>query len=106
MTVRVFLVALAGLLAGYMFLGRGFAHIGVRPIFVGEVVLVVGLIATAYAMVRLRLRPAPSRIVWLLLGFMLLGLARTVPYLGTYGVDALRDAVLWGYAVFDLMIYV
>ena len=55
LTVRVFLVALAGLLAGYMFLGRGFAHVGMRPIFVGEVVLVLGLVATAYAIVRLRL---------------------------------------------------
>ena len=106
LTVRVLLVALAVLLAGYMFLGRGFAHLGMRPIFVGEVVLVLGLIATTFAIVRLRLRPVPSRIVWLLLAFMVLGVARTVPYLGVNGVDALRDAVLWGYAVFALMIYV
>ena len=79
LTVRVFLVALAGVLAGYMFLGRGFAHVGMRPIFVGEVVLVLGLLATGYAIVRLRLRPAPSPIVWLLLAFMVLGAARTVP---------------------------
>jgi len=106
LTVRVFLVALAGLLAGYMFLGRGFAHVGMRPVFVGEVVLFLGLLCTGIAVVRLRLRFAPSRIVWLLLGFMLLGAARTVPYLGVNGVDALRDGVLWGYAVFALMIYV
>ena len=44
--------------------------------------------------------------MWLLLAFMVLGAARTVPYLGEYGVDALRDAVLWGYAFFALFIYV
>lgn len=106
LTVRVFLVTLAVLLAGYMFLGRGFARLGMRPLYIGEVVLILGLVATAYAVARLRLRPAPSRITWLLLAFMLLGVARTVPYLGSYGVDALRDAVLWGYGIFALMIYV
>ena len=104
--VRAFLVALAALLVGYMFLGRGFAHLGRPPIYVGEFVLLVGLVATTVAFVRLRLPLRFSPVVWLLLGFMVLGLARTVPYLGLYGVDALRDAVLWGYAAFALMIYV
>jgi O-antigen ligase/polysaccharide polymerase Wzy-like membrane protein len=104
--VRVFLVALAGLLVGYMFLGRGFAHVGRPPIYIGEIVLVIGVICTGVALIKLRLRPAPSRIVWLLLAFMALGAARTIPYLGVYGVDALRDAVLWGYAVFALMMFV
>jgi O-antigen ligase/polysaccharide polymerase Wzy-like membrane protein/carbohydrate binding protein with CBM4/9 domain len=102
----MFLLALVALLLGYMFLGRGFAHLGLPPIYVGEVVLIVGLVATGAALIRLRLRFHLSLVVWVLLGFMVLGLARTVPYLGTYGVDALRDAVLWGYAVFALMIYV
>ncbi|MEP7081434.1 MAG: hypothetical protein ABI841_00505 [Chloroflexota bacterium] len=104
--VWLFFVALAILLAGYMFLGRGFAHLGMPPIYVGEVVLLIGLIATAIAWVRLRLRPRLSLVVWLLIGFMVLGLARTLPYVGMYGVDALRDAVLWGYVVFALIIYV
>ena len=106
LTVRVFLVSFAVVLAGYMFLGRGFAHLGQPPVYVGEVVLVLGLIATGVAFVRLRLRPVPSRIVWLLLAFMLLGMARTVPYLGVYGFDALRDGVIWGYALFALIVYV
>ena len=106
LSVRIFLIALAGLLAGYMFMGRGFAHVGVPPLYVGEVVLFIGLIATAYAFVRLKLRLHLSPIVWLLLAFMVWGLARTAPYLGQYGTDALRDAVLWGYATFALIIYV
>jgi hypothetical protein len=94
--VRVFIGALIVLLAGYMFMGRGFAHIGVGFIYVGEVVLAIGLVATAYAVLRLGLRPFRSVIVGLLVVFMLVGLVRTIPYIGVYGADALRDAVLWG----------
>ncbi|HYN70700.1 MAG TPA: O-antigen ligase family protein [Candidatus Eisenbacteria bacterium] len=103
--VRVFIGALIALLAGYMFMGRGFAHIGVGPIFLGEVVLAIGLVATAYAVVRLGLRPFRSIVVGLLVLFMVVGLVRTIPYIGVYGTDALRDAVLWGYAFFALFIY-
>lgn len=101
-----FLLLLSALLTGYMFLGRGFAHVGRAPIYVGEVVLFVGLIVTPVAFARLRHRPRLLPLVWLLIGFMVLGMWRTVPYLGIYGVDALRDAVLWGYGVFALMVYV
>jgi hypothetical protein len=104
--VRLFLGALVALLVGYMFMGRGFAHVGLPPIYVGEVVLLLGLLATAAAIVRLRLRVAPSRLLWLLLAFMALGVARTIPYLPTYGFDALRDAILWGYAFFALFMFV
>ena len=100
------LLLLSALLTGYMFLGRGFAHVGRAPIYVGEVVLFVGLIVTPVAFARLRHRPRLLPLVWLLIGFMVLGMWRTVPYLGIYGVDALRDAVLWGYGVFALMVYV
>lgn len=106
LAVRVFVVALVALLAGYMFLGRGFAHLGMPPLYLGEVVLGVGLLATAFAVVRLRLRLARSWIAVLLVLFMVLGFARTVPYLEIYGIDAFRDAVLWGYGVFALLIFV
>jgi hypothetical protein len=89
-----------------MFLGRGFAHLGLPPLYLGEVVLGIGLVATALANIRLRLPLARSWIAVLLVLFMVLGFARTVPYLATYGVDALRDAVLWGYGVFALFIFV
>ena len=103
--VSVFVVALATLLVGYMFMGRGFAHVGVPPIYVGEVVLLIGLVATAYAFRRSKVHAQSLPVVWLLLGFIVLGFARTVPYLGVHGFDALRDAVLWGYALFAVMIY-
>lgn len=103
---RVFLLCLGVLLLGYMFLGRGFAHIGVRPLYVGEVVLGIGLVCTTIVLVRTWPPRRPSVVVWLLLAFMVLGALRTIPYLPQYGVDALRDAVLWGYAIFALMLYV
>ena len=40
----------------------------------------------------------------LLLLFMIWGAIRTIPFLDTYGVDALRDAVLWGYGLFALIV--
>lgn len=91
-----FLGLLAVLLLGYAFLGRGLAHVGTGSLYVGEAVLVVGLLALVLALPRLRLGVLHG----LLAIYMLWGLARTVPYLGAYGLDALRDAVTWGYALF------
>ena len=102
--VRFFLLTLGVLLTGYTFLGRGFAHLGVPPVYLGEFVLALGLVATAAVALRSRLQIARSWLVVLLVAFMVLGLIRTVPYIPTYGADALRDATLWGYGVFALII--
>ena len=40
----------------------------------------------------------------LLVGFIALGAARTIPYIGEYGIDVLRDAVSWGYALFAIAV--
>ncbi len=69
------------MLAGYAFLGRGFAHLGVPPLYLGEFVLALGLVATAWAAVRSRLQISRSSLVVVLVAFMVLGLIRTVPYL-------------------------
>ncbi|TMD61170.1 MAG: O-antigen ligase family protein [Chloroflexi bacterium] len=93
----LFLAALSVLLAGYGFFGRSFAYLGIAPIYVGELVLGLGVLAT----IRL------ARRTWhglelLVIVFMLWGAARTLPYISTYGIDALRDGVLWGYGGFAL----
>jgi O-antigen ligase/polysaccharide polymerase Wzy-like membrane protein len=98
--VPVFQVCLAAILAGYAFLGRGVAHLGVPPLYVGEAVLGIGLIAIAVSVDRARWRPAHVAI----LAFAAWGAIRTIPYIGTYGIDALRDAVTWGYAVFAIAV--
>ncbi len=34
----------------------------------------------------------------------MLGLARTIPYVGQHGIDALRDATVWGYGAFAIAV--
>ena len=98
--VPLFQVSLVTILVGYSFLGRGVAHLGVPPIYMGEVVLGIGLIAILVSIDRSRLRIVHVAI----LAFAAWGAIRTVPYIGTYGIDALRDAVTWGYAVFAVAV--
>src|SRR5438270_907932 len=96
----VFLVVMAGLLIGYAFFGRTFAYLGVPPFYVGEAVLGLGLLSLIPAGRRLEV----GKLEWLVIAFAVFGAVRTAPYLGTYGIDALRDAVVWGYALFAFAI--
>lgn len=93
----LFLGALGVLLLGYAFFGRGFAYLGVAPIYVGEMVLALAVLVTIRTAARRWLK-----LELLVVAFMIWGLARTVPYIATDGIDALRDGVLWGYAIFAL----
>ena len=97
-----FLAALAVLLLGYATLGRGFASLGVGPLYVGEMTLLLGLgfLLATRRTVLLR----TIKLLWPVLPFMAWGALRTLPFVGTYGIDALRDAVLWGYALFAFAI--
>jgi O-antigen ligase len=97
---RVFLGAATVLLIGYAFFGRAFAYVGVAPLYLGELILPVALLA----LLRGRRLGTIQPIHVFLLAFMLLGALRTVPYLGTYGIDALRDAVTWGYGAYALAV--
>jgi hypothetical protein len=105
LVIRIFALALAAILAGYMFMGRGFAHIGIGPVYIGELVLLLGVLAACAFLVRRGIQIRWGWTVSFLVLFMILGAARTIPYLGTYGLDALRDGALWGYATFALVIY-
>ena len=99
---RLFLITLGALLTGYAFLGRGFAYLRAPPVFVGEVVLGFGLFALAVGGgLGSALR---SPVGWLLVLFALDGALRTGPYLREYGLTALRDAAIWGYGAFALMV--
>jgi O-Antigen ligase len=91
-------------LLGYALMGRGFAYLGVAPLFVGEMAL--GLCLAALL---LRGRPAllgKSPLLYLLLLNMIVGLSATLPFVGRYGIDAVRDAVLWVYGLFSLCVAV
>jgi hypothetical protein len=99
---RLFLAGLGILLLGYAFLGRGFAYLGVPPIFVGEITLAFGILAATLSgglagVFR-------SRLAWLLVAFSIWGAFRTFPFVPTYGAEALRDAAMWGYGAFALIV--
>jgi hypothetical protein len=96
------LVAWGAMLFGYALCGKGFAYAGYPPIFVGEIVLTLGVF-TAILFGRGR-ELFDSPLAWLVLCFAAWGLCRTLPYLSEYRADALRDAVLWGYGAFALLV--
>ena len=100
--VDMALGTIAVLLIGYAFLGRGFAYFGVPPLFIGELGLVLGLVAL---LVGPRHGPVqPTQIA--LAAFAMWGALQTFPYLPTYGVDALRDGVAWAYGLFAIVVSV
>jgi hypothetical protein len=90
------------LLTGYALFSKGFAYLGFHSIFVGEIVLSACLLLFIT-------RPSfslfsTSRIVWLIGAFWVLCLMQTIPYLGKYGLDSLRDGVIYGYSLFALLV--
>ncbi|MCA9133649.1 MAG: O-antigen ligase family protein [Planctomycetales bacterium] len=94
--------ALCLLLLGYALFGKGFAYLGISSLFVGEMVLLWGLMRFfqrgnwRYVLI--------SSLVWPLLALALWGTATTLPYLKTYGLDSIRDAMIWGYAAFAALV--
>jgi O-Antigen ligase len=97
-------------LVGYSLMGRGFSYIGVPPLFIGEISLVFGFVSillnqsvryfikTAFPTV-LKLLPAK-----LLVLFMAWGLICTIPHVPRYGIDSIRDAAIWYYGFYALII--
>jgi O-antigen ligase/polysaccharide polymerase Wzy-like membrane protein len=97
-----FLLMLAVVLAGYALDGRAFAYLGLPPIFVGEMTLLAGMFTLLSTPHWPRMFRTTQALV--LLPFMLWGLLRTAPFVAEYQIDALRDAVLWGYSIFAFYI--
>ena len=99
---RAFSVWLGVCLVGYAFMGKGFAYLGWRPVYIGEVTLFFGLAVAVYSG-RYR-RWAREPFLWSL-GVLGVWVAfRTLPFLGSYGVDAVRDAMIWGYGLFAAVV--
>jgi len=103
--VCAWLALLGVTLYAYVAFGKGFAYLGVGSIYIGELLLTGGLVLL---LINPRLQAALLRANLILLLLFVLCLwcaARTVPYLGTYGMLALRDGALWGYAAFAVVLY-
>jgi O-antigen ligase/polysaccharide polymerase Wzy-like membrane protein len=96
-------IALLGvLLLGYALMGKGFAYLGFPPLYVGEMAFLGGIIVfvrTGAGIAAVATLPAV-----LLLALMALVLARTLPFLGMYGFNALRDSVIVVYGGFAFII--
>jgi hypothetical protein len=93
---------LGPMLGGYLLLDRAFAylHLPGTPLFVGELVLGVGVLgavmSTRHFVVPIRDEP----ILAVLVAFTVWGVIRTLPGIATYQLDAVRDAALWYYCLF------
>jgi hypothetical protein len=99
-----FLALLSLLLLGYAVGGKVFAYLGYSQIYIGEAALAAGSLAL---LVRVRswllLR---SGVILPLLLLLIWGGCRLAPDLAEHGVIALRDAVIWGYGWFAVLVYV
>lgn len=101
LTVRwftFFSVVLAGLAMG----GKGFAYIGLPPLFISEVTLLLGVgVLLLQPKWREMLGQVPVLLILALMGWTALC---TLPYLGEHGILAIRDAMLVGYATTALCV--
>lgn len=97
-----YLMLVSGLLLGYAIMGRGFAYLGFPPVVVGEVVFFAG-IATFIRTGCLTavLGTLPGLLLAITMAWVVL---RTIPFLGAYGFDALRDSVVVLYGGFAFIV--
>lgn len=96
------LMLLGGALFLYATAGKSFAYLGLPPLFVGEIVVLAGLVVLIRTGALLAaLASFPSLILAFLI--CLVGL-RTLTFIGEYGFDALRDSVIVTYGVIALIV--
>jgi len=99
---RVFFYVIGIGLLGYSFFGRGFAYCGLPPFFIGEALLGFGVIAFIVAGDVVSIRR--SFLFWMIVLLIFIGSLGTINHINEYGIFALRDAVIWGYAVFAVLV--
>jgi hypothetical protein len=97
-----YLTFLGFVLAGYALFGKGFAYIGVPPLFIGEAALLIGICICLGTRNWRRVFDLPATRI--LAPLVIWGIFRTVPYIGQYQFDAFRDAAVFGYCGFAIMI--
>jgi O-antigen ligase len=78
--------------------------LGVPPLYVGEFLLGIGLLTLMGTGAIERFFRARTASTMLLLAYMAWGALCTLPYVPAYGMLALRDAALWGYGTFALLL--
>ncbi|MCC7250785.1 O-antigen ligase family protein [Hyphomicrobium sp.] len=89
-------------LAGYATLGKGFATLGLPPLYVGEIMLALGLV-TIY-LSRTGLAPLATLPTFILAIAIALIAARAAISFRTYGIEAIRDSVIIIYGLFAFIV--
>ena len=97
-----YLTVLSVCLLGYALFGRPFAYVGVPPLFVGEILLAVGVFMALPSGQLGKVFESWAARLWLVL--FVLVIVRTVPYLGAYGLAGPRDAMLVGYGCYAVVV--
>ena len=97
-----YILALSYVLLGYAMIGKGFAYLGLPPLFIGEIALFAGLVVLLRTGCLVAVFATLPSLV--LATTMLWVLLRTLPYLGVYGFDALRDSVVIMYGGFAFVV--
>jgi hypothetical protein len=97
-----YILALSCVLLGYAVMGKGFAYFGYPPFFVGELAFLAGFLVLLRSGCLVAVFAfGPSLLLAATMGWTLL---RTLPFVGTYGFDALRDSVIIMYGGFSFIV--
>src|SRR5215471_13500448 len=89
-------------LAGYALLGKGFAYLGISPLFIGEIALGLGLCVIFRGGCTLAmLATIPSLLLTALFALVMTEALASVP---AYGIDAIRDSVIMLYGLFAFIV--
>ncbi|AFY34484.1 O-antigen ligase [Calothrix sp. PCC 7507] len=97
-----FLVWHSWMLLGYALCGRGFSYFGIAPAYIGEITLIFGLVTLSINKSILKIIKLPQ--TWFLILFMLWCSINTIPYFSKYGLYTFRDAAIWYYSFFALIV--
>lgn len=96
-----YLMALAACLFGYALFGKAFAYLGVTPLYIGEVMMALGLALALGSLWNRRGQTTP--VLWIALVLLAWGLVQTIPYVAGYGMMAFRDLMVVGYTLFAIV---
>ncbi len=107
-TLRRLETALLLALGGYLMFDRAFAwlHVPGLPLFVGELVIVLGVVALMSTHPRLGRVSRVSGALKALIAYMSWGAFLLLGAVATYGQDAIRDAALWYYGFVGILVVV
>ena len=101
-----FTPALGLLLGGYLFFSKSFAYIHITgtPLFVGELVLGIGIAEVLQVRSPWRRLLATAPVLKVLAAFMAVCSVRLIRDLPVYQLDAVRDSSIWYYGIFAFLV--